>query len=106
MAENLLSPVCATPPLPITRGLIVARIEAPWLYPPPQSPWWDSIANSALRDDLRTRFAIVTADGSASAHTPRFFDPTRLEPWVATRGSPGTADAWVEALGPLPVPGR
>jgi hypothetical protein len=106
LAENLLSPVCATPPLPITRGLIVARIDAPWLYPPPQSPWWGEIANPALRDDLRTRFAITATGGEASAHTARFFDPTRFEPWVATRGSPGTADAWVEALGPLPFPSR
>jgi hypothetical protein len=60
----------------------------------------------ALRDDLRTRFSILASGGGALAHTPRFFDPTRFEPWVATRGSPGTADAWVEAVGPLPVPGR
>ena len=106
MAENLLSPVCVTPPLPITNGLIVARIDAPWLYPPPQSPWWDAIVRQALRDDLRTRFSILASGGGALAHTPRFFDPTRFEPWVATRGSPGTADAWVEAVGPLPVPGR
>ena len=105
-AENFLTRVAATPPVPITGGLIVARIDAPWLYPPPQSPWWDAVADPALRDDLRTRFGIVAAGGGAAAHTARFFDPTRLEPWVATRGSPGTADAWVEALGPLPVPGR
>jgi hypothetical protein len=106
MAENLLSIVAVTPPLPVTGGRIVARIEAPWLYPPPQSPWWDSIADPALRGDLRTRFAMATAGQQTLAHTARFFDPTRFEPWVATRSAAGPSDAWVEALGPLPVPDR
>lgn len=106
MAENLLSVVAATPPLTIRDGLIVARIEAPWLYPPPQSPWWDAVADPALRSDLETRFAIVAAGGEASAHTARFFDPTRFQPRVATRGSSGAAGAWVEALGPLAIPSR
>lgn len=106
MVENLLSQVAATPPLPITGGRIVARIEAPWLYPPPQSPWWDAIADPALRDELRTRFAIASAGQRTLAHTARFFDPTRFQPWVATRASAGASGAWVEALGPLPVPSR
>jgi len=106
MAENLLSIVAVTPPLPVVGGRIVARIEAPWLYPPPQSPWWDAISDPALRGDLRTRFAMATAGQQTLAHTARFFDPTRFEPWVATRSSAGPSDAWVEALGPLPVPGR
>jgi hypothetical protein len=106
MAENFLSLVAATPPLPVIGGRIVARVDAPWLYPPPQSPWWDSVADPALRDELRTRFAITTAGQRTLAHTARFFDPTRLQPWVATRASAGASDAWVEALAPLPVPSR
>ena len=52
--ENDLTLVAATPPLPIKGGLIVARVDAPWLYPPPQSPW--------LGRDLRPRAQARPAD--------------------------------------------
>jgi hypothetical protein len=106
LAENYMVTVDATPALEARDGIIRARVEAPWLYPPPQHPWWDAVADPVLRHELQTRF-MITADGHAwVARTPLFFDATRFEPWVTTRGAGGGAGAWVEALEPLPVPGR
>jgi hypothetical protein len=103
-AENVFSVVLATPPFPVGTGLIRARIEAPWLYPPVASPWWDGVADPALRRDLQTRFSIEAAGAAATEHTPHFFEPTRFEPWVTGAGA-GTP-AWVESLGARPVPSR
>src|ERR1035438_9749330 len=106
LAENVFSVILAGPVVRVRDGLIRARIDAPWLYPPPQSPWWDGIADPGRRGDLQTRFSIEV-DGTAPAtHTARFFDPTRFEPWVTSRDPSGGQAAWVESLGFVAVPGR
>lgn len=105
-AENFLSTVSATPVMRVGGDLLRIRVDAPWLYPPPQHPWWDAVADPALRLDLQTRFALAVGGASAAAHTRAFFDPTRFEPWVASRGAPGTGAGWVESVRALPVPAR
>ena len=100
LAENALSVVVASPPFPVGDGPVRATIEAPWLYPPPQSPWWDRFADPALRGDLQTRFSIGVAGTVSTAHTAHFFDPTRFEPWVTRPGTPGAGWARVESIGP------
>jgi hypothetical protein len=100
LAENVLSVVVASPVVDLRDGTLEARIDAPWLYPPPPSPWWDRF-DPVLRADLRTRFAI-TVDGEVSAaHTPRFFDATRFEPWITGRDPSAPQDAWVEWARPV-----
>jgi hypothetical protein len=105
MTENFLTLVVASRDFSIESGEVRARIDAPWLYPPPQHPWWDRIADADLRRDLQTHFGIFVGGKESVAHTVHFFDPTRLEPWVAKRATVGADDAWVESLAPLPVPG-
>jgi len=99
LAENALSVVVASPPVRVEGGLLRARIDAPWLYPPPQSPWWDGLADRRLRGELQTRFSIEVGGTVSTAHTAHFFDPTRFEPWVTTRGSPAAGVVWVESIG-------
>ena len=103
LAENVFSVVLATPLVRVPGGILRARIDAPWLYPPPPSPWWDGVADPALRRDLQTRFSIELGGTRTTEHTARFFDPTRFGPWVAPRDPQGAA--WVESLGSRPVPG-
>jgi hypothetical protein len=105
LAENAFSVVVATPVLAVRGGVLWARIDAPWLYPPPQSPWWDGVADPALRADLQTRFSIEAGGAASRAHTAHFFDATRFEPWVATAQAAGGRGAWVEAVIPVPPPG-
>jgi hypothetical protein len=105
-AENSLSAVAATPVLQVDGDLIRVRVEAPWLYPPPQHPWWDAVADPLLRRDLQTRFLISVGGAAYSAHTAGYFDPIRFEPWVVTRAAAAARTEWVESIGPVPNSGR
>jgi len=102
LAENVFSVVVATPVVSVRDGFIRARVDAPWLYPPPPSPWWDRIADPVLRRDLQTRFSVAIGGTLSTEHTPRFFDPTRFRPWVTSRESAGAGNAWVESLEFIP----
>jgi hypothetical protein len=104
LTENLLTGVAATPEFAVGDAVRV-RVEAPWLYPPAQHPWWDGVAG-AMRADLQTRFSLRTAGAGGDAHTARVFDSTRFAPWVVTRAQAGGATAWVDAAHRLPVPAR
>jgi hypothetical protein len=105
LTENFLSGIAATPVFH-SGDVLKIRVEAPWLYPPPQHPWWDGIPDTVLRGDLKTRFSLSGGGATGSAHTAAFFDPTRFAPWVVTRADSGGASAWVESEAVLPVPGR
>jgi len=104
-AENFFSVVAATPEIPVSGGTVSVRVEAPWLYPPPQHPWWDSVADPALRADLKTRFRLAANGVQAEAHTAAFFDPTRMQPHVLSRPQTGAA-GWIESVATVPVPER
>ena len=101
LAENVFSVVVASPVVPLQGGLIRARIDAPWLYPPAPSPWWDRVGEPALKGDLQTRFSIAVGGTSTTAHTVRFFDPTRFRPWVTARDSGGAHVESLEFISPL-----
>ncbi len=104
LAENVFTVVAATPVLRAGGDLLRVRLEAPWLYPPRQHPWWDGVADPALRADLQTRFSLSVGGVAAGAHTAAYFDPTRFEPWIAARAAHGAA--WIEAVGPFAAPAR
>jgi hypothetical protein len=105
LAENYLSGVAATP---VFRAgdTVRIRVEAPWLYPPPQHPWWDQVADPGLRRDLKTRFSLSAEGAHGGAHTAAFFDATRFAPRVVTHREAGEATAWVESAKNLPPPAR
>ena len=102
LTENYVVGVAATPQFPVGDQVQV-RVEAPWLYPPAQHPWWDAISDDGLRRDLQTRFSVAAAGVEGGAHSAAFFDPTRFAPRLGPRGA---ASAWVDSSKYLPPPDR
>jgi hypothetical protein len=87
--------ILQTDPFAAANGTVVFHIEAPWLYPPAEHPYWDSVADPALRSDLQTRFSARWDGGSASIHSTHSADPVSFEPAIlgAKDASPG--DPWI-----------
>jgi hypothetical protein len=72
--------IAEIPRLAVPGGTFRVQIEAPWLYPPPQHPYWDRFADPLERADRQTRFSLRAGDQSALAYSEIAFDATGLEP--------------------------
>jgi hypothetical protein len=71
-------------------------MSAPWLYPPPQHPYWDGFINPAIRRELQRQFAIAAAGQTVAIHNDYYFDSDRFRPNV--QDHPDAASAWVESM--------
>jgi hypothetical protein len=91
-------PVLETPPLEARDGVLRVRVSAPWLYPPPEHPYWDRVADPGLRDDLQHRFAVDWGAGRAETHSALSSDPVSLEPAVRWASPDRPATPFVESL--------
>jgi len=72
------------------------RVDAPWLYPPVDHPYWDKWRDPAERRERQTLFALRAMGQSAAAHSAFAFDPTGFAPYVLDAGK-GTS-AWVASM--------
>jgi hypothetical protein len=72
------------------------RVEAPWLYPPSEHPFWDRYNDPIEKHDREARFAVTCSGQTGSGYSEYGFDATRLEPAVSGLG--GGATAWVESM--------
>jgi hypothetical protein len=79
--------VLETPPIAVPAGRLQVRLSAPWLYPPPEHPYWDGPADPAGRRGAQTLFSIDWGDGAAAARSTHSFDAAGFEP--AARGAWG-----------------
>ncbi len=70
--------------LPLARleGTLALHLEAPWLYPPAEHPYWDAITDPARRRALQTRYALADGTAHAEASWSHGFDPVDFEPAV------------------------
>jgi hypothetical protein len=74
------SPVAQIRDLPLDAGELKLRVEAPWLYPPREHPFWEQVADASERRDRQTRFALTTPFQSATGYSGLAFDATGLTP--------------------------
>jgi hypothetical protein len=96
--------VLSTPQFQAPGGRLRIRVTVPWLYPPPEHPYWDGVADPAVRTDLQTLFSVDWGSGAVSAHSTHSFDASGFEPQVRGQGAdPRTP--FVESVSPAaPVP--
>jgi hypothetical protein len=96
--------VLDTPEFPVAGGLLRVRINAPWLYPPAESPYWDAVADPAVRQRRQTLFSIESDSGAVAVYSTHFGEPVALAP--AVRGpDPSAPDSpCVQYFAPSPPP--
>jgi hypothetical protein len=92
--------VLETPPVRVQGGSMHLRVEAPWLYPPTDDPYWDRIADPAERGDLQTRFSLAWDTGETRINSPHFSDSVALQPTVLGVSDAPTDSAAVESIRP------
>lgn len=95
--------VLATPPLAVHDGRVRVRLQAPWLYPPKEHPFWDAV-EPARAAELQQFFSLDWGAGTVEARSTFSNDATALEP--AVRGAPDSDPRapWVESLEPSRPP--
>ena len=88
----------ATPELEPRAGTLRVRVEAPWLYPPTEHPYWDGIADPATRARLQSLFLLGTERGEVQAAWTHAPDPVAYEPTVRAQDPGDTLTPWVASL--------
>jgi hypothetical protein len=101
LADNQ-HPVLVTPALRPGGTELHLRLDAPWLYPPRESPYWDRIDDPVTRADLQQLFALKWDGGDVSARSSLSNDPTAFRPTMRTQSDAGPGSPYVAALGPAP----
>jgi hypothetical protein len=74
------APIAELRDLAVGPGLLAVRVEAPWLYPPREHPFWDRVGDAAERWDRQTRFALAAGPQSSVGFSGSAFDATALDP--------------------------
>jgi hypothetical protein len=94
--------VLDTPAFRADGGVVRIRLDAPWLYPPADHPYWDRIRDPAARPDSESLFSIDFGAGSARIHSSHSADAVAFAPTVlgAAAAPPGTP--FVESILPAP----
>jgi len=86
-----------TGPLELSHGRLRVRLEAPWLYPPPEHPFWDSYPPQA-RAKLQTLASLTAGGNVTSRPISHIFDPSSFEPILLARGEAGPDSPYVESV--------
>jgi len=92
--------VLETPPITERGEALHLHIEAPWLYPPPDDPYWDGVADPAERSKLQTLFAITWDSGEVRINSSHFADPVTFQPTVLGLAQAGPDSVAVQSLRP------
>jgi hypothetical protein len=94
--------VIETPPI-AAHGEMRLRIDAPWLYPPTEDPYWDAVPEPA-RGNRQSLFAIAWDGGNVRIHSPHFADPVAFEPNVLGPAQAGPGSPAVVSMQPAGPP--
>jgi hypothetical protein len=89
--------VLETPPLEMTGAPLRIRLDAPWLYPPPAHPYWDSFDPGTARE-LQTLYSIRWDAGAVHTHAVCPVDPVAFAPLVNLRSPDESDSPYVESI--------
>ena len=94
--------VLETPQFAVRDSSLRVRLSAPWLYPPPEHPYWDHVGDAAHRADLQALFSVDWGSGSQSAHSAHSFDAAGYAPAVLGPQAAYPDTPYVESAVPAP----
>ena len=77
-------------------GVLRVHVEAPWLYPPVEHPYWDALPGRSR--ELQSLYLIHTDAGEARAEWTRSFDPVHYQPTVRSEDALQPGSPWVQSL--------
>jgi hypothetical protein len=100
LVEDAGQVVLASGPFPVGAGVVHARVGAPWLYPPPEHPFWDSLPDPAERRSLQAGFTLAVGGAPAVSAEARSEQARELTPRAEGEGDPGSSVGWVESMAP------
>jgi hypothetical protein len=92
--------VLRTPAIDAGGGRLAVRVDAPWLYPPAASPYWDGTDPAAARE-RQTLFGIDWGLGAVFEHSIHSADPVAFEPVVAGASQSEPGSPHVESMAAL-----
>jgi hypothetical protein len=85
---NLVA-IIETPPLAVTGDTLPVVLDAPWLYPPTDHPYWDHIRDPIERRQRQQQYVLIAAQYRFKQQTEWHFDPIRFDPIVQTAPTDG-----------------
>jgi len=95
-----------TPELVPRDGALRVHVEAPWLYPPTEHPYWDGIGDPTERARLQSHFMLGAEGGQVEATWSNAPDPVAYEPSVRAEDSGAPLTPWVASLSRSGDPAR
>jgi hypothetical protein len=90
--------VLKSPGLAVPDGAFRVRLAAPWLYPPPEHPYWDRYGDAARRLEVQTLFSVDLGAGALAAHSTHAFDASGFEPAVLGASGADPRTPYVESV--------
>jgi hypothetical protein len=100
LVEDAGRVVLSSEPFSAGAGVVHARVGAPWLYPPPEHPFWDSVADPAERHSLQSAFTLGVEAALPLSANARSEEARELTPRAEGVSDPGSSVGWVESMAP------
>ncbi len=91
-------------PVPTRSGRLRVRLAAPWLYPPPEHPYWDAYGDPEARRKLQTLFALDWGLGPQSVISGQCFDASGFDPAIRWDSGPDPGSPFVASASLAPQP--
>ena len=100
LVEDATRVVLSSEPFAAAGGVVHARVGAPWLYPPPEHPFWDSVADPAERRSLESAFTLGVEGAQPLSARAVSEDAREMAPRAEGENDPGSSAGWVESMAP------
>ncbi|GEM_PF-1470224 len=97
--------VIETPRITVPTDRMHIRLSAPWLYPPPEHPYWDHVRDPSQVIERQTLFSLGLERIVHQTRSTHYFDASGFVPEVREPSASDPDSACVEALRPV-APGQ